>query len=380
MMRSKDRFRGCLCGGAVGDALGYPVAQMEDSDIFQRFGESGITQLIPNAEGRAEISAYTQLTLFTANALLAASTARRVTGETGKNYRQYFAACYHDWLRTQEQDDGVAGEGTCAWLNRIPEINCRRMPEACCIDTLSGGTPGSVHAPINGDRGCGGLLRVAPVGLFFGSGAGQMPKIDMLAAEAAAMTHGHELGYLPAAVLAHILHCGAFCELPLDEAIEDALETVGDLFPAAEHWQELERLIDRAAELADEELDDLDAIRELGNGHFADEALAIALYCALKYRNDFEHAVIAAVNHSGNSSATGALTGAVIGAFWGIHAVPMRFLRTLEMLDIVAELADDLYTGCRPDPATGCVPTEWAEKYLPQQEMTRIENEAEKQK
>lgn len=367
-MRSKDRFRGCLCGGAVGDAFGYPVAQMEDSDIFQRFGEAGITELIQNAEGRAEISAYTQLTLFTANALLAASTARRVNGETGKSFRQYLAACYHDWLRTQTQDDGRASTGACAWINRIPEINFRRAPDAQCLEVLAGDMLGSVHAPVNDSKGCGGLLRVAPVGLFFGSGEGQMPRIDMLAAESAAMTHGHELGYLPAALLAHILHCGAFCELPLDEAIEDALETVGELFPAAEHWQELERLIDRAAELADEELDDLDAIRELGTGDAADEALAIALYCALKYRNDFERAVVAAVNHSGNSAATGALTGAVIGAFWGLHAIPMRFLRVLEMLDVVAELADDLCAGCRPDPVTGEIPAEWAEKYILRQD------------
>lgn len=43
-MRSIDKFRGCLIGGAVGDALGYAVEFMEDADIFRKYGENGITE------------------------------------------------------------------------------------------------------------------------------------------------------------------------------------------------------------------------------------------------------------------------------------------------------------------------------------------------
>ena len=43
-MKSKELFRGCLLGGAVGDALGYPVEFMTDSDIFRKYGERGITE------------------------------------------------------------------------------------------------------------------------------------------------------------------------------------------------------------------------------------------------------------------------------------------------------------------------------------------------
>ena len=237
---------------------------------------------------------------------------------------------------------------------------------------LSGDRYGSVRNPVNAEQGSGGLTRVAPVGLFFGSGEGQLPKIDLLAAEAAAITHGHELGYLPAAVLAHIVHLGAYCEADLEDAIGDAMETVGDLFPDAVRWNELEALVDRAVELADEDLDDLDAIRELGQGGNADEVLAVALYCALKYRDDFGRAMVAAVNHSGDSAATGAVTGTVLGAFLGVRAIPLKYIRGLEMLDVIAETADDLFDGCRPDPATGKIPQEWLEKYR----IEKTENEA----
>ena len=36
-MRNQDKFRGCLIGGAAGDALGYAVEFMRDQDIFRRY-------------------------------------------------------------------------------------------------------------------------------------------------------------------------------------------------------------------------------------------------------------------------------------------------------------------------------------------------------
>ena len=38
----KDKIRGSLFGGAIGDALGYPVEFMRSSEIFKRYGENGI--------------------------------------------------------------------------------------------------------------------------------------------------------------------------------------------------------------------------------------------------------------------------------------------------------------------------------------------------
>ena len=42
-MRNKDQFRGCLVGGAVGDALGYAVEFLDEQEIFDRYGKNGIT-------------------------------------------------------------------------------------------------------------------------------------------------------------------------------------------------------------------------------------------------------------------------------------------------------------------------------------------------
>ena len=43
-MRDQDRFRGCLIGGAAGDALGYTVEFLRQGQIFRLYGEHGITE------------------------------------------------------------------------------------------------------------------------------------------------------------------------------------------------------------------------------------------------------------------------------------------------------------------------------------------------
>lgn len=45
--RIRARFRGCLLGGAVGDALGSPVEFMSVSEIRETFGRQGIRDFIP---------------------------------------------------------------------------------------------------------------------------------------------------------------------------------------------------------------------------------------------------------------------------------------------------------------------------------------------
>ena len=44
-MRNIDKFRGCLIGGASGDALGYAVEFKREDEIFSEYGKDGITEL-----------------------------------------------------------------------------------------------------------------------------------------------------------------------------------------------------------------------------------------------------------------------------------------------------------------------------------------------
>ena len=95
-------------------------------------------------------------------------------------------------------------------------------------------------------------------------------------------------------------------------------------------------------DLADSDTPDIEAIHALGEGWVADETLAIAVFCALRYENDFEKALIAAVNHNGDSDSTGAVYGNILGACLGMDAIPDKFKTNLELRDLCIVLGEKL--------------------------------------
>ena len=104
-------------------------------------------------------------------------------------------------------------------------------------------------------------------------------------------------------------------------------------------------LADKAIALADNDKTDVTNIESIGGGWTGEEALAIALYCAIRHFDNFEEALVAAVNHAGDSDSTGAITGNILGAAIGYEAIPQFFKGDLELHDVILHMADDLYRG-----------------------------------
>jgi ADP-ribosylglycohydrolase len=99
--------------------------------------------------------------------------------------------------------------------------------------------------------------------------------------------------------------------------------------------------IEKAEKLAKCRPRERTALKELGKGFVAEEALAMGLYCALCAK-DFEDGIILAVNHSGDSDSTGSITGNLLGASAGVEVIPERWLAPLELRSAIEALADDL--------------------------------------
>lgn len=361
-MRSLDRFRGCLIGGAAGDALGYAVEFMQDTDIFRRYGSDGITEY-DLTDGLARISDDTQMTLFTATGLLLGTTRGMIRGIMGP-YSGYIGSSYQDWLKTQEEQYPLPDEYHYSWLVDVPELFSRRAPGGTCLSALRAGGSGTIEKPINNSKGCGGVMRVAPIGLYFNDSRYDIEKVDRIGAEAAAITHGHELGYIPAAALVHIVHRLIQDDIEVDEAIQDSIDTVKKMWPKAASLERFVSLMDKALQLAHGSTKDIDAIRQLGEGWVAEETLAIAAYCAAKYPGDFDRAMIASVNHSGDSDSTGAVTGNILGAKLGLAGIPQKYITKLELVDIIQEVANDLWHDCKIDEYTYDSDPEWGMKYF----------------
>ncbi len=376
METDMDQIRGSLIGGAVGDALGYAVEFLQEGQIFQRYGSDGITSY-ELVEGKAIISDDTQMTLFTANGLLVGDTRGAMRGIQGYP-RIYVEKAYEDWYLTQTRSfkevnshERFSGGGT-SWLLDIPELFERRAPGGICLSALSNMNHHSddfVKNPVNNSKGCGGIMRVAPVALRYRpkkSYYGSLEQLDMEAAQIAAITHGHSLGYMSAAVLSHIISRILMDgkRSVLKDIVTEARDTAAEIFSGDSHLEELIRIINLAMDLSENDEDDLDNIHRLGEGWVAEETLGIALYCSLKYSRDFSAAVIAAVNHKGDSDSTGAVTGNIVGALVGYDAIEGKWKKNLELHDVILEMADDLCHGCIMDEYSHYSDPAWISKYM----------------
>lgn len=355
-----DKIRGSLIGGAVGDALGYPVEFIGSyMGIKQKYGENGITRLdttqwwLPDGgkSQKAWISDDTQMTLFTACGLLNAKS-------QGKAPKYAICMAYIEWLFTQI--GWKSRRFADCWIGHIPELNNRRAPGNTCITALQTIMKGK--EPFNNSKGCGGIMRTAPVALYGAvwknnheteSPEGRISNIndvDELAADAAEITHQHPLGWLPSALEAHIIYRLLQNDNPTVEDFKaymtEGYEALQKLYPdETASIGELQALTDRALTLVDSPASDVENIQAIGEGWVAEETLAMAVYCTVKYFNDFEKAMIASVNHQGDSDSTGAVTGNLLGAVVGYDAIPEFFKDDLELHDVILHVADDLWRG-----------------------------------
>lgn len=329
-----ERYEGCLIGGAAGDALGWPAEFLSYREIVDRYGEDGITGLITEIGTKAEISDDTQMTVFTAEGLLRACTRQSEKGicdVAGIVYQSYLR-----WLITQGVDVNVDGmerrKLSNGWIIGIKELHHRRAPGNTCLASLSSGIMGTTDKPINNSKGCGGIMRVAPVGLI-----AQKEQSFVLGARLAAITHGHPSGYLAAGAFAYLIRC-----IIDDMKLPDAVEAMLTELRKYDGHQECSSAVRHAVILAGDGSPDAGKIAALGEGWVAEEALAISVYCALSYENDFRRAVLLSVNHGGDSDSTGAITGNIMGTYLGIEGIPEEWAYGVELSAELRELAADL--------------------------------------
>ncbi len=347
-----SRFKGCLLGGAIGDAMGAPVEFMSLQEIRRRFGHKGISDLAA-AYGRVgAITDDTQMTMWTAEGLLRGhcrGTLRGILWMPGMVHRAYLR-----WLKTQglsSEDESffsaIEGEAS-GWLIHVQELHARRSPGNTCLDSLASSGVGTMEKPKNNSKGCGGVMRVAPVGLYE-----QNPgRSFQLACELAAITHGHPSGYLSAGCLAAII-AGIMGGADIREAVDKSLE----ILEGKPRHGETSTCIRHAISLLDSgDIPSSETVGRIGQGWIAEEALAISVYCAIAHTHDFRRAVLLAVNHSGDSDSTGAIAGNILGAFLGVDAIPSEWLERLELRSEIEMIAADLHTQF-------CDDDEWWSKY-----------------
>lgn len=277
------------------------------------------------------VSDDTQMTLFTLEGILRCTDARGdiVSPKLTEEIRHAYLDWYDTQLSTQSTSASLHGA-----LGARPSLRVKRAPGNTCLAALKAGARGTIEERINDSKGCGGVMRTAPIGFLQG--------VDLfdLGARAAALTHGHIGGWTPAGILPRIvsrLIRGEEKFLAVRNGYSDASEW-GHVYGEAADT----RCYDLARKLARKmRFNPSEAIRLIGEGWVGDEALAVAMYAFLSARN-FNDAICRASNHDGDSDSTASIAGQLWGARHGVSGIPHEWVRRLDVLSEILLLVEQL--------------------------------------
>ncbi|MEV0245327.1 ADP-ribosylglycohydrolase family protein [Nocardia sp. NPDC050712] len=356
-----DRVHGCLLGGAVGDALGAPVENLPLADIRRRYGPNGVI----GDPFDGAISEETQLALFTVEALIKGSVRARAKGGIGGATLGLMQQGFLVWLRGQGVE--LPEQELHSRLAAHPELLAQRGSGLAAVSALQRAGArakpaeplGTRANPVNDSKGCAAVARSAPCGfgyLLDRTGLA-VEFVFELGCDAAALTHGHPSGWLPAGALAVIVY-----ELVRGTDLRAAVHRARAELRKYERHEETSAALDAALRLADRvgprppRPEDLET---LGPGWIGPEALAIGVYAALAAQTAGGSAeqilrtgILLAVNHSGDSDATGAICGSILGACFGASAIP-RPWRGVDVGTVIEGLAGDYCSEFGPNPPSG---------------------------
>ncbi len=319
-----DRVRGCLLGLAVGDAYGAPLEFLQRREILSRFGPDGPLDLEPWGDHPGgSYTDDTQMSIATARGLLDWRTESGWAPGAAVDHEALVEAvrrCYLEWHRSREWEG--------------------RAPGSACLEALGSGKP------VETSKGCGGVMRVAPLGCA-GLGAAAFEA----GARAAALTHCHPTSDAASGFQALLVD-----RLVGGDNLRAAVAAAREALAAWPGSDEALDAVDTAIALANNSIDaystlgrighvGIETPSEHGKGWVAEEALGIGLLCAMRFAGDFAAALRAAALISGDSDSTASIAGAILGAAAGLGAIPAHWLEQVEGGDELLRLADELSAG-----------------------------------
>lgn len=355
MEGTTSAYRGCLLGLAVGDALGYTVDDKSLSQIRESYGPNGLLGYDLQEAEYAMVTSYTQIAAYLGNALL-------LGVSRGKSdHMRYVKLGLREWTRSQQfyRDPEVSY----CWIAKCPQFRRRHCRDARMLDNLRLEAYGTPEAPKNDNSAPGAITAAVAVGMFYNHRRLTPEQVGTLTSQIVALTHGNPEVFLTGVVLAYVI-TGILQEpdCPLKDQFAQAIGAMDGQFrarfPVAE---DLAQQLRGAIALArSDTLSTEEGMEQLGCLDTAG-CLAGAIFACLRNSEDFDAAMITAVNHSGYSAAVGAITGAVLGARLGEEALPEFYLESLECAPVLRVLAEDLACGT---PALGLFDDAWDHKYV----------------
>lgn len=346
-MDAKERYIGCVIGGAVGDSMGFAVEGLSDFEIEDCFSEDGITEPYVDEEtGKTLISDDTQMTLFTMDGMMWAHirfNSRGIGSYEASGVWQSYARWYYtqtnlvldDYIMHKHEHEPVAlssiGVKT---ILEYEELYSNRNPSEESLVALESRQMGTMEFPLNSFKDASCLTRVAPVGLFLHD---KPEAAFAVAARLAAITHGNPTGYLAAGAYAFMV-AEILNGKDMDVAVRNALLELKQY----SYIDEVNDVLDYALHLSECQDDWKQCVVMIGEGNSAEEVLAMAVYCVLKAES-YEEAVRMGANCKGQSSSIAFVCGSLSGALVGAGKIPEGWQQHLELRQMMLNWIDKFY-------------------------------------
>jgi ADP-ribosylglycohydrolase len=213
------------------------------------------------------------------------------------------------------------------WLNS-PDND--RAPGRTCISGVERYESGIHwdHAGIDHSKGCGSAMRVALIGYFYQH---DKARLHAVAEASSSITHRHPTAIAAAVAAAYSVKL-ALDDVPPSQYLSRIMQFTGGM---SEEMDAALYRVGHAGAWTDEEA----ALNHIGQGWVGEEAVALALYCVIRYRDDYAACVRRAANSNGDSDSIACIAGGIMGARLGLDAIPAEWRLRCENRIYLEELA-----------------------------------------
>ena len=291
-----DRFRGCLLGLAVGDAVGTTV------EFKPRGSFPPVTDMIGGGPFGLQPGQWTDDTSMAL--CLATSLIEKKGFDPNDQMDRYWR-----WYR----EGYLSSTGTCFDIGSTVRDALERYHRT--------GNPFSGSTAPNA-AGNGSLMRLAPIPMFYFP---DLPKMLHFAVQSSRTTHGAAECLEACQIFAEMLF-QAFSgrekeEILFQTTFEPAMPKIRDIAVGSYRSKRLDEIT--------------------GSGYVV-AGLEAALWC-FQHTDSFEAAILQAANLGEDADTTAAICGQIAGAFYGETGIPEEWLNTLHLKSQITELADRLF-------------------------------------
>ncbi len=298
-----DKAKAVIFGLAIGDALGAPTEFIKLPEIRKRYGLQGISDLPDPA-------------LFTDDTQMSIAIAEALVRVGEKDIDSIMEAVREEFIK---------------W-SHLPETY-QKAPGGTCLKGVANMERG-IHWSKSGiaeSKGCGSAMRAAPIGYLYQH---DPAKLKEVAHATGICTHGHPTADAACIGAAYLV------KLALDDTKPENMISALLQF-TSRISREFDDAIQKVVRCIDWENEEK-ALDYLGEGWVGEEAVALALYCFLRYPDDYKRAVLRGANSNGDSDSIASITGSISGAYLGIGAVPPEWIMRIEKTDYLGSLAERL--------------------------------------